>query len=93
MLFLASGLTLYSGVLLASSLSKNTIDLAFLHTDENTRAVTRHHQHNTHNHKGCFITTTHQNYVRGIRHWVRPCPHRELKHINPYHPPHHKLQY
>lgn len=49
-------------------------------------------QHGHHN-KGCFITSSPQNHARGVRHWVNPCPHRELKHMNPYHAPHHKMRY
>ena len=46
-----------------------------------------------HHHKGCFVTTSPQAHARGVRHWVSPCPHRELKHMNPYHAPHHKMRY
>lgn len=73
--------------------------LAFLHTllhDQGAHHETRHgthHGHHGHRGNGCFVTTTPQNHARGIRHWVSPCPHRELKHMNPYHPPHHKMRY
>lgn len=54
-----------------------------------TGAVAAQHGH----HKGCFVTNSAQGHARGIRHWVSPCPHRELKHMNPYHAPHHKMRY
>lgn len=75
------------------------IQLAFLHTllhDHGSHHNSKHgahHGHHGHHSKGCFVTTTPQNHARGIRHWVNPCPHRELKHMNPYHPPHHKMRY
>jgi|688.fasta_scaffold355804_1 hypothetical protein len=46
-----------------------------------------------HHHNGCFVTSSPQNHARGVRHWKSPCPHRELKHMNPYHAPHHKMRY
>lgn len=73
---------------------------AFLHTilnDHNLHHTNKHEMQGHHSHKhhssGCFITTSPQNHARGIRHWKDPCPHRELKHMNPYHPPHHKMRY
>ena len=75
------------------------VQLAFLHTlfhDHGSHHDSKHgahHSHHGHHSKGCFVTTTPQNHARGIRHWVSPCPHRELKHMNPYHPPHHKMRY
>lgn len=74
----------------ASSITNKSINLAFLHTDSSDHQK-NHQSHHNHHGKGCFITTTPQNHARGIRHWVHPCPHKELKHMNPYHPPHHKL--
>lgn len=46
-----------------------------------------------HHRNGCFVTNSAQGHARGIRHFVSPCPHRELKHMNPYHAPHHKMRY
>lgn len=70
---------------------------AILHTlleDRGSHSNSHHHaQHHGHHGKGCFITTSPQNHARGIRHWVSPCPHRELNHMNPYHSPHHKMHY
>lgn len=61
----------------------HTMEGSKLRSDGNDR----HHQ------AGCFVTTTQQNHARGIRHWVNPCPHHELKHMNPFHSPHHKMRY
>lgn len=79
---------------IASSLPQKSITFAFLHNDSVDHKTFHHSHHNNNHHgKGCFVTTTPQNHARGIRHWVNPCPHKKLKHINPYHPPHHKLDY
>ncbi|MCQ4190338.1 hypothetical protein [Methylocystis suflitae] len=44
-----------------------------------------------HGHGGCFVTTTPTHHTRGIRHWRYPCPYHHRGHLNPYHPPHHRL--
>lgn len=41
-------------------------------------------------HHGCFVTTSPQHHTKGIRHWVNPCPYTQRRHMNPYHPPHHR---
>lgn len=46
-----------------------------------------HHGHHT---SGCFVTTNPAHNTKGIRHWRSPCPHHERKHLNPYHPGHHR---
>lgn len=77
------------------------VQIAFLHRllqDQGSHHESAHHElkhgaHHGHHGKGCFVTTTPQNHARGIRHWGNPCPHRELRHMNPYHPPHHKMRY
>lgn len=95
-------LILFNGTARSYALSarENELKTAFLHTiltDHNFHHTYNHEKNNHHSHKhhssGCFITTSPQNHARGIRHWKDPCPHRELKHMNPYHPPHHKMRY
>jgi len=89
------------GVMPANGAASNGehVQLAFLHTLLNEHGAHHanrhgtHHGHHGHHGNGCFVTTTPQNHARGIRHWVSPCPHRELKHMNPYHAPHHKMRY
>ncbi|AZG75416.1 hypothetical protein [Methylocystis rosea] len=44
-----------------------------------------------HHRGGCFVTTTPTHHTRGIRHWRYPCPYYHRRHLNPYHPPHHRL--
>lgn len=99
---LASKILINFGLMLASvsvaaASTEPSFQTAFLHTlleDHGSHNNGRHHaQHYGHHGKGCFITTSPQNHARGIRHWVSPCPHRELKHMNPYHLPHHKMHY
>ena len=79
-----------------STLQGDRLQIAFLHTllhDHSAHHDSSHKSHHGHHGKGCFITTTPQNHARGVRHWVSPCPHRELRHMNPYHLPHHKMRY
>lgn len=93
LLFIHCGLILISSQHAAASSNLYTpVNIAFLHS-ENSDHKTLHHSHPNNHNKGCFITTTPQNHARGIRHWVNPCPHKKLKHMNPYHPPHHKLDH
>ena len=94
-LIISYGVILRSSIsAIASSSPQYPIIIAFLHNDSNDHK-NHHYSHHDQNHhsKGCFVTTTPQNHARGIRHWVNPCPHRKLRHMNPYHPPHHKLDY
>ena len=50
-----------------------------------------HEGHGQHGHGGgCFVTTSPSHNTKGIRHWRNPCPHHERKHLNPYHPGHHR---
>lgn len=85
----------------SSTTEGGRVQFAFLHSllhDHGAHHESLHHDrkhggHHGHHGKGCFVTTTPQNHARGIRHWVNPCPHRELRHMNPYHPPHHKMRY
>ncbi len=44
-----------------------------------------------HHRGGCFVTTTPTHHTRAIRHWRYPCPFHHRGHLNPYHPPHHRL--
>lgn len=81
-----SGLTLY-----ATPTAAIAQQLAFTHEPSEdwygrSGGVDGHHQRG-----GCFVTTSPTNHTRGIRHWRYPCPHHQRKHLNPYHPPHHRL--
>ncbi|MGJ0508750.1 MAG: hypothetical protein ACR652_16810 [Methylocystis sp.] len=49
-------------------------------------AAFTHEGHGT----GCFVTTSPTHNTKGVRHWRSPCPHHERKHLNPYHPGHHR---
>jgi hypothetical protein len=51
-----------------------------------------HESHHGAHHRGsgCFVTTSATHNTKGIRHWRSPCPHHERKHLNPYHPGHHR---
>jgi hypothetical protein len=61
-------------------------ELAFMHEPSHDWYGHGHHQRG-----GCFVTTSPTNHTRGIRHWRYPCPHHHRKHLNPYHPPHHRM--
>ena len=71
----------------ASALAMEKKTVVFLH-----ELAPHHHGHHGHGHhgRGCFVTTSPQNFTRGIRHWRSPCPHHNRKHLNPYHPHHHR---
>ena len=101
----ASAILVFSGMALTlmtfSSVAKASVDVsfqtAFLHTSSDDHSSHFNHRHQAerrgHHRNGCFVTTSPQNHARGIRHWRSPCSHKELKHMNPYHPPHHKIHY
>lgn len=95
--FSGVALTLMIFVSVAIASGDAPFHTAFLHTslDDHSLRPNHRHQaaHNGHHGNGCFVTTSAQNHARSIRHWRSPCPHKELKHMNPYHPPHHKMHY
>lgn len=74
--------TLLGAAMLAAASLGSTPAAAFLHE----RAGHAHGNHRG----GCFVTTSPTHNTRGIRHWRNPCPHHERKHLNPYHPGHHR---
>lgn len=67
---------------LAGGVMAPSAAFAFLHDD--------HHGHHGNHSGGCFVTTSPGHNTKGIRHWRNPCPHHERKHLNPYHPGHHR---
>jgi len=71
----------------ASMAEEEGVRLAFLH-DSHPHHESSHHGHGRGH--GCFVTTSPQHAARGVRHWRSPCPHHDPKHLNPYHPHHHR---
>jgi len=81
---------LVSGLTLSATSAAVAQQLAFMH-EPSEDWYGRSGGHGHHQRGGCFVTTTPTHHTRGIRHWRYPCPHHQRRHLNPYHPPHHRL--
>ncbi len=78
---LASAILIYGSATIAAVALSASPAAAFLHEG---------HHDGGHRGAGCFVTTSPTHNTKGIRHWRSPCPHHERKHLNPYHPGHHR---